>query len=204
LPAQCIEYVRKSRVIADFMADLRAQNFAEFTIVFSEKVGGELDHGAFGGDGGLDNEGDENLVPKRVDKTMKIGRIEYYLGVPIKERPIRIEFLKSSPYDQVIAGTVRFLTKREYVKKDAAGSAVVVERVNEEGETVIVEEKRPYWTFVLDDGRDKAQCVFFPNTKTRAKFETIIDGTFVCVVGQNQEKGGRTSFMVRGLSLASR
>jgi len=120
----------------------------------------------------------------RVDKTLPVKHIEYWCGAPIKTRPVQIKYLRNSKDFQVTAGTMFFMTKREY------------KRTGEDG----VEVTKNYWTFVLDDGADRLQCVFFPTEKTVAKFEKLSNKTVVCVVGINDKKGDRTSFRVSGVS----
>jgi hypothetical protein len=121
---------------------------------------------------------------------MKVKNVEYFLGKPIKERPIKIEFLRVCPDDQIIAGRINFLAKREYEKKPKPGE--------EKPETP---EMKPYFTFVLDDGENKQQCVYFPTQNSLSKIDKLIDGIVVTAIGTNTERNGRVSFRVMGLSL---
>jgi hypothetical protein len=129
-------------------------------------------------------EPEEVYVPKpeapvaRVDKVYRIKDLSYLFGRPIKERPIKIEFLYPSPDEQVIAGEIEKLTKREYTRKTG--------------------EKKPYFTFTLNDGDDSAPCVFFPNKSNLAHFEKLSDGDFVAVIGVFADRNGRRSFNVSG------
>lgn len=187
MPQDVGEYVRHTATYRDFIEGLQEDYFAEFNFEFRDKVvergGASIDE--------LEAYISEAQGP-RVDKSMKIRGLEYFLGKPIKERPIKIEFLKVSPHDQVIAGKIMYLTRRTYKKKTGEIG---------EGGTDLTEE-REYWSFVLDDGSNRAQCVFFPTQKTKAPFEKLVDGTAVALIGIQSERNGRVSFMVSGVSWA--
>jgi len=114
-----------------------------------------------------------------VDKVLPISNMEYLCGMPIKIRPIRIKYLRVSPEEQVTAGTMHFLTKREYTKNDITKS---------------------YWTFALNDGESALQCVFFPSQKSGPKFEILKNNTTICVQGVHDKRNDRTSFRVTGVS----
>ena len=124
------------------------------------------------------------LSPK-VDKTLKVHGVEYWLGAPVKIRPNKIKYLREGKDEQVTAGTIKFLKKREYKRPD-----------KETGE----ETTKSYYTFALDDGENTVQCVFFPTEKTRSKFEKLADKTVVCVVGVYQRRGEFVSLRVNGIS----
>jgi len=118
-------------------------------------------------------------APKKVDKTLHVKNVEYLLGKPINLRPIKIEHLRISPEEQVTAGTIHFLTKREYKRED---------------------QTKSYWTLVLNDGDSTLQCVFFPSEKSRPKFEILKNNTSVCVVGVHDRKNDRLNFRITGVS----
>jgi len=120
------------------------------------------------------------------DKAMKVKNIEYLLGRPIKVRPIQIKYLRNTEEEQVIAGTMHFLTKREYKKKDPLQDGAEITKT--------------YWTFVIDDGRDRVQCVFFPTDKTRSKFEILVDRTMICASGVRTTRDKYVSFRISGIS----
>ena len=174
MPQDIGEYVRQTTVFRGFLDGLARDYFAEFVVNFVDKP--------LEGVGSIE-ELEKYMLDvnptQRVNKTMHIRGLEYYLGKPIQERPIKIEFLRVSPNDQVIAGKIMFLTQKTY-KKD--------------------EEEKPYWTFVLDDGKGRAQCVFFPNQKSKPLFEKLVDGTVIAAIGTQGERNGRTSFRVSGIS----
>ena len=178
IPQDVGEYIRQTTIYQEFLKELRDNYFAEFIIDFIDKplaVGGNIEE--------LEKAMADFMPERRVDKSMHVRGIEYYLGRPIKERPIKIEHLRVSPHDQVIAGKIMYLTKKSYKKQ-----------VEDE------EVEKSFWTFVLDDGRNRAQCVFFPNQKSEPLFEKLVDGTAIAVVGVYQERGGRESFRVGGVS----
>ncbi|MCL2846870.1 MAG: OB-fold nucleic acid binding domain-containing protein [Firmicutes bacterium] len=179
IPSQCIDYVKSHKLWIEWKQILRAHHFATFTFHFHEKAVDDtpVDLSQF----------DVVDMPTgpRVDKTMPVGNIEYYLGVPIKERPIRIQYLRVTAEDQVIAGKIKFLKQREFTKKTEDG-----------------DETKTFWTFVLDDGKDRTQCVFFPNQNSFKKFEKLTEDTAVALIGTNTERNGSISFRVRGVSLA--
>lgn len=186
LPKQAAEYIKKSKAFEKFLLNLRQTYFSTINIFFNEKSShgaDEDDDGFFALEQYILNKLPEDKNVK-VDKTMKVKNIEYYLGKPIKERPIKVEFLKTNGDEQVIAGTISFLARREYKRTDKDGA----------------EEMRSYYTWTLDDGKDRAQCVFFPTSNTRAKFEKLVNGTVVCAIGTNSERNGRVSFRALGIS----
>ena len=175
LPKHTASYVRASKAYEKFVQELRENYFYNFNFSIIEKPTNDTE--SIEDIEKYVSENIKNVV--RVDKVCKVKNVEYYLGKVIKERPIKIEHLRITPDEQVIAGTMSFLTRREYTRD---------------------EEKRPYYTFVLDDGNKKQNCVFFPNTKTLAPFEKLVDGTTICVVGVNDERKGRVNFSVKGVS----
>lgn len=202
LPKQAADYIRGSRAFNDFVKDLHENNFAQFNFVFIGTAGGAEKGELTLRD--IEKFAEEKLFAaaagSRVDKSLKISDREYFLGAPIKERPIKIEFLRVSPNEQVIAGTISFFTQREFKKKRTYE--------NENGGEVTVEKPTPYWTFVLDDGGRKQSCVYFLSgrsddavKKNTEKMQTLADGKTICVIGTNSERNGRVNFVVRGISL---
>lgn len=186
LEKQALDYIKASKIFEKFMTELRENYFSTVNVFFNEKPskGEDNDEDVFEAleQYILSKMPDDRGV--KVDKTLKVKNIEYCLGKPIKERPIRAEFLKVCADEQVIGGTIAFLTKREFKRTDKDGNV----------------EVKSYYTFVLDDGKDRTQCVFFPTTNTLSKFEKLVNGTVVCAVGVNSERNGRVSFRVQGLS----
>ena len=114
-----------------------------------------------------------------VDKTMKVKSIEWLLGKEIESRPIQVQYIRVGDFPQVIAGTIKFLKKREckYRKKGTDEY-----------------EMGPFWTFVLNDGHSSTQCVFFARGAGWQKFEKLTDGSTICVRGFNTERNGRVGF----------
>ena len=185
IPQQNITYIEKSRAFAEFLKTLHDEYFSTFQIMLNPKKQDDDDGEVLDK---LEQYMKSALPPDasrepgvKVDKALKIRAAEYLLGKPIKERPVKIEFLRITAEEQVIAGTIANLTHREYTKKDT-------------------NEKKPYFTFLLDDGRNRASCIYFPNQKTLAKFETLQNGNTVLVIGENSERNGRTGFRVAGIS----
>ena len=180
LPPQSIDYIRNNKLFTRFAAKLHDENFCTFEFFFDAKKTSEQD-----GTRALEKLEQymknsvlvEDMV--KVDKSLRVKNIEYWLGKPIKERPVKVEFIRTCPDEQVTAGEIKFLTKREFTKG---------------------EETKTYWTFVIDDGKTRLQCVFFPTDKTGPKFDKLVNGTVVCVIGTNSERNGRTSFRVSGVS----
>jgi hypothetical protein len=185
LPKHIANYVENSRHYAGFVQDLTENHFCTFSFFINPKDTADDEPD-------LDLTAPQDLpeTSVKVDKVCKIKGMEYYLGRPIRERPIKIEFLRVCADEQIIAGTISYLTRREYTKKAAEGT-----------ESGAAGEKKAYWTFVLDDGARKCPCVFFPTDKTFAKFEKLVNGTVICAIGENRERGGRTNFSVKGISL---
>jgi len=189
LPKHIANFVRSSKGFEDFKYKINEDYFYAFNFVIIEKETNLDDTESLADIERMVAENLRDMETKRVNKALPIKNMEYYLGKPIKERPVKLEFLRTSPDEQVTAGIIHFLTQREFTKKTN----------NESGEEV--EEKKVYWTFTLDDGYRKHNCVFFPNTKTLAPFEKLTNGTTVCVIGVNDERNGRTNMSVKGVSL---
>ena len=178
VPANVGAYIRAHPIFKSFMADLYSDYFAEFIVTFRDKqqnTEASLEN--------LEKYMEGAMPAARVNKAMHIRSLEYYLGQPIRERPIRIEHLVISQHPQTIAGKIMFLTARKFKKQ------------TEDGEI-----EKPYWTFVLDDGKSKVNCVYFPTVKGKPLFEKLTDGTAVALVGIYGEKNGRTSFVASGVS----
>jgi len=191
--AQSIEYIKNSKPFAAFVAKLHDENFYTFEFFFDVKKTTEDD----------DIRALEKLErymkdttaaddTVKVDKTLRVKNVEYWLGKPIKERPVKVEFIRVNGEEQTTAGEMKFLTKREYVAR-------VIAREPKQSRSTEAQTKS-YYTFVLDDNKNRLQCVFFPTDKTLAKFEKLVNGTVICVTGINSERNGRTSFRVSGVS----
>ena len=195
LPAQSIEYIQTNKTFKQFAEKLHDENFCKFEFFFTAK------HAPAGNVAALDKLKDymsQDMASRNessaVSKVLPVKKVEYWLGAPIKHRPIKIEFLRVSAEPQITAGEIRFLTKREYVKKPVQSSAATAES------PPAPEERKTYWSFVLDDGKDRVNCVFFPSDKTFAKFEKLVNGTTIAVTGFYSQRNGRTSLRVNGVS----
>jgi len=199
LPKQTSDYIRGSKAFKAFVHDLAENNFVLFNFEFVEKPSCDQEELSLED---IEKFAESKLAANtkdRVDKVLRITNREYLLGTPIKERPIKIEFLRVCPQEQIIAGAISYLTKREYRHRK--------KYTNELGEEVTVEKPMPYWTFVLDDGARKQSCVYFPSHRTDEtlkknveKMQTLADGETICVIGINDERNGRVNFSVRGIS----
>jgi len=122
---------------------------------------------------------------QKVNKALPVHDVTYWLGLPIKSRPVQMKYLRVSPELQVTAGTIHFMKKREY-KRVVDGAEVT----------------KQYFTFMLDDGTTRLQCVHFPSDKTKAKFETLVDKTAVVVIGVHDKNNrGDLNFRVSGVAL---
>jgi hypothetical protein len=129
----------------------------------------------------------ENLVvAPQVDKTLPLTAPEWLFGTPARIRPVQIKYLRDSKELQVTGGTIQFLQKREYKRKNPEG----------------IEITKNYYTFILDDGADRLQCVFFPNDNNRSKFEKLANRSLVIAVGVNDRQNDRQSFKITGISFA--
>jgi|GEM_PF-4315969 len=117
------------------------------------------------------------------DKILPMKSREYLCGVPIKTRPIKIKYLRASSDLQVTGGTISFFKKKEY-KRQHEGAEII----------------KPYFTFVLDDGDDRINCVFFPTAKTFQKFEKLGDRSAICAIGVAEKRDDRLNFRVAGVS----
>lgn len=199
LTKQAADYIKGSKAFKTFVEGLLEDNFATFNFIFDEIKGAEQKEltleeiEKFAEDKILANKQD------KVDKVCKINNREYLLGAPIKERPIKLEFLSVSAHEQIIAGTISFFTRREFNKKKKV--------TNEDGVEVETSRPMPYWTFVIDDGSKKQSCVYFPSGRTEeslqkniSKIETLGNGSVICAIGINDERNGRVNFSVRGIS----
>jgi hypothetical protein len=180
LTRQFADFLSGAKSFTNFKEKLHNEYFCEFNFYFNLLPQNEA----------ADDEIDDNdYVPAeiaftRVDKVFHIKNQKYLLGWPIKEKPIKIEFLRVCDDSQIIAGEIEKLTQREYTRPNG--------------------EKRNYWTFILNDGDKKANCVFFPNKKNVSIFERLTDGEFVVVTGTYTEKNGRKSLNISGISTAER
>jgi len=177
---QAVEFIGGTNAFANFKKELSQNFFYKFNFFFNKKTV-EEDNGSIER---LEEYLTASMQTPRVDKTMKInGKLEYFIGRPIKQKPIKIQYLKPNGDDQVIAGTIHYMTKREYKKSDGT--------------------EAQYFSFVLDDGAERIRCVYFPRGGTFAKFETLVNGTFVAVLGERSEKNGKESVRVTGVSLVN-
>lgn len=185
LPANSIEFIRTSPQFKAMVQGLHDENFAQFEFYFTakpqnpddvakamERVKEYLDRPA-------------SVSSGVADKTMKVKSIEPMIGKEIQSRPMQIQHLRVGEFEQVIAGTIKFLKKRECKYKKRGTSEY---------------EMGPFWTFVLNDGHSSAQCVFFARGKGWQQFEKLSDGSTICARGFNTERNGRIGFRVVDIS----
>jgi len=199
LSKQTSDYIKGSKAYKTFAEDLCDNNFVTFNFLFEERGGVNQKELTLDD---IEKFAESKLAANKEDKVDKVCKVSdraYLLGAPIKERPIKLEFLKVGVQEQIIAGTISFFTKREFMKKKTV--------TNENGDEVTTEKATPYWTFVLDDGNRKQSCVYFLSGRTDEamrknidRIETLEDGRIICVVGINEERNGRVNFNVRGIS----
>jgi hypothetical protein len=180
LTQQFADFLSGSKSFANFKKDLHEQYFCEFNFYFNIIPQNETTD---------DETDDSNYVPaetvsNRVDKVFHIKNQVYLLGWPIKEKPLKIEFLRVCDDLQIVAGEIARLTKREYTRQSG--------------------EKKGYWTFTLNDGDSAVNCVFFPNKKNISLFERLTDEMFVVVMGTYSEKNGRKSLNISGIATAEK
>jgi hypothetical protein len=180
LTQQFADFLTGSKSFANFKQTLEDENFCEFNFYFS--IISQADTAD-------DEIADSDYLPPDtvstgIDKVLRIKNKSYLLGLPIKEKPIKIEYLRVCNDEQITAGEISRLTQREYTRSNG--------------------EKKEYYTFLLNDGDDTANCVFFPNKKNIALFEQLTDGTFIAAVGTYSEKNGRKSLNVAGISTAEK
>jgi len=183
IPKTSVGFIEKHKLWLEFIDKLRTEHFETFAFTFEAKAD-------------IDENKDVSLLSDylasdddeiRIDKSRKVKNIEYYLGKPIRERPIKIEHLRAAWVQQVIAGKIRSLARKEFVRKA---------RTDDEQDEV-----RTFFVFALDDGATKADCVFFPNQKTLPMFEKLTDNTTIAIIGvYSENKRGMLSFKVDGVS----
>ena len=172
-------YLEYSKPWQEFKQKLTAENFYEFefyiNVVKDDKEPAP----------DTDEEPEYTpVVSARVDKVYRVKNPVYLFGRPIKERPIKIEFLTVSPDDQIIAGELSKLTKKEYTAKSG--------------------EKKTYFTFVLNDGDNSANCVFFPNKSNIVHFNKLADGDFIIAMGIYGSRNGWKSLNISGVARAEK
>ena len=182
LPQSNIDYISKSNAYREFLETLHDEHFVSFEVFFNAR--GESDDEETLSK--LENYMQSVVPPdkepaQKIDKSLKIYEREYLLGKPIKERPIKIEFLRLIADEQIIAGTIGSLTQREYTPKNN-------------------EEKKPYYTFTLDDGRSRVSCIFFPTIKSAPKFKMLSNASTICAIGIYSDRGRGPGFRVTGIS----
>ena len=179
LPKQVLNFIAKHRAWPEFMEQIKSDYFIEVSFNLVERKDVESAENYLEELKKLIKE--ERIVEE--DKTMDVGgKIEYYMGQGIKGKPIKIKHLQVRQSDQIIAGHIEGLTRREYTsKKDGS--------------------KKPFYTFALNDFESQCPCVYFVPGKSLFMFDKLEDGTFVVLVGVNGERNGRVSFVVSGISL---
>ena len=204
LGKQVAAFVGASRAWRDFIKGIESDHFADFAFHIVEQP----DEGEDAPD--LIEQYIKNEIPatERVDKRRRVSGLDYFLGKPIKIGVTKIKYLTPSTDDFAIAGVIRNMQRKEYTKKPKPGEQKPInppptsddrrEATEVQGSPLAL--VAPYFSFLLDDG-DIVQCVFFPNPKNIAKFETLTDETKVVLIGNYSERNGRTSFRASGVSL---
>jgi hypothetical protein len=181
LTQQFAEFLQGARSFEKFKGALAAEFFCEFNFYFNitQQTGIPEDDILE-----IDYTEAENPVVDRVDKVLHIKNSQYLLGRPIKEKPIKIEYLRLCNEDQITAGEIDRLTKREYTRANG--------------------EKAFRYTFTINDGAKTTGCVWFPNKKNLHLFERLHDGDFIVVMGVYSERNGWRSLNVSGISVAEK
>jgi hypothetical protein len=119
----------------------------------------------------------ENLESSRIDKTVRVENVQYLLGVPVKYKPVKPEFINVSPDTQITAGEISKLQKKEYTSKKG--------------------DRKTFMTFNIDGLR----CVAFPTKKNLRLFDQLRDGHVIVAAGVYSAKNDFSpSFMITGIS----
>lgn len=130
----------------------------------------------------------KNYVPEVATPRYKVSEPMIVFGAEIMPLPEYIKNLKSEKPMAIFAGNVCDLTEKEYLPR----------KNKEKG----IDEKRKYYTFKLDDGSGKLNCIHFCSKTSQKHFKLIENGGFIICKGDVVKKmGGELQYMVKSVSL---
>ena len=116
--------------------------------------------------------------------TFEIFEVNPIVGQQVENIALATSSLNANCVNVTVAGEINFIVKKSYVSK----------RKNSEG------EEKFYYSFVLNDGYGKVNCVYFPQKNAFEKFEEILEKSQIAVVGDTEEFNGRLNFKVKGIA----
>ena len=117
-------------------------------------------------------------------KFIQIDELQNFIG-EVNGAPIDISTIKSSIENIEVAGQLKFLNEKSFEskRKDKDGNALI----------------RKYYSFVVVDGTNRVNCVYFPNKADMSKAETLEENSDIIVHGDVEDFNGRLSFKVKSI-----
>ena len=116
--------------------------------------------------------------------TIKLEEVTPFIGQNVEEMALASCSLNATDKGVTIAGELCFITKKSFVSK----------RKNSQG------EEKEYFSFVLNDGYGKTNCVYFPAKDMKEKFEELQEKMHIAVLGDAEEFNGRMNFKVKSIA----
>ena len=116
--------------------------------------------------------------------TFCLEDVEDFLGQKVEQIALASCSLTSNSQNVTLAGQIDFITKKSYISK----------RKKTNG------EEKFYYSFVINDGYGKVNCVYFPSKDNFEKFEEIQEKMQIAVCGDAEEFNGRLNFKVKGIA----
>lgn len=122
------------------------------------------------------------------DVKYQVSDLKTYIGNEMNNCVTPINKLKPEMEGTVIAGKIRDIQKRTFVRKN--------KKTNED-------EERTYFNFQLKDGTGEIKCVFFPNKTNMPKFEALQEGQELALYGDIDGYNGHVSMKVKSIATCS-
>ena len=144
-------------------------------------------------------EENENILQKRFEQVANykeqetkpiikytVNNVEPFIGEIITDKATLIEDLKQPTTGVVIAGNVKFITKKSFVSK----------RKNENGEN----QQKEYYSFSVFDESGNMACVMFLSQTDLPKMEELKENSFIVVFGDVEKFNEKLNFKVKRIS----
>ncbi len=186
IASQFVEFLTSKNYDKMLTKSLDNNFFGEFIVKVNAKQAAKVDDALKEKEEELDA-----LIASTVFENEKYITVELkdeIIGGEIKNEAVEIASVKAARQSVQLCGNVLYYLKKSFQskRKDAQGNAV----------------EREFFSFTLDDGMGRMQCVCFPNKLTLEKLEGLVEQQNLQVIclGDVEEYNGRLSYKVKAIS----
>lgn len=182
---QFVEFLQSKNYTQLLIKTLNDNFFGEFEVEIKNKSAVNVDDVLKEKEDELDALISATVFAK--EKTLAIEIGEEIYGEKPSETAVALSEIKSARQGVTLCGKVLYYLKKSFIskKKDAQGNAV----------------EKEFFSFSLDDGTGKLQCVVFPNKLNIEKLNELQDKQDLQIValGDVEEYNNRLSFKIKSM-----